>query len=109
MARIGVIGLGNVLMGDGAVGPHVVKTLEAYFVFPHEVALIDAGTPGLDLTAHVAGLEMRIPGDTENARLAELIQGELSGDFAVYVHGQVPPGDGGIALGQALVGGAISS
>ncbi len=47
-------------MGDGAIGPHVVKTLEAYYAFPEQVALIDAGKPGLDLTAHVAGLETLI-------------------------------------------------
>jgi hydrogenase maturation protein HypF len=46
----------------------------------------------------------------QNARLIEALLGELGGGgFAVYQHGQVPPGDGGIALGQAVVADAVAS
>jgi hydrogenase maturation protein HypF len=44
----------------------------------------------------------------QNARLAEGVLRRLQGDFDVRLHGEVPPGDGGIALGQALVADALS-
>jgi hydrogenase maturation protein HypF len=39
----------------------------------------------------------------QNARLAEAVLRRLGADHDVRLHGEVPPGDGGIALGQALV------
>jgi hydrogenase maturation protease len=53
--RISVIGIGNVLAGDDAVGPHVVRALEARYELPEGVQVIDAGTPGYDLTAFLVG------------------------------------------------------
>jgi hydrogenase maturation protein HypF len=44
----------------------------------------------------------------QNARLAEGLKRQLNGKFKVYLHQQVPPGDGGIALGQAVVAAAIA-
>lgn len=57
MSRISVIGIGNVLEGDDALGPTVVRLFEAAFTVPADVSIVDGGTPGLDLTAYMAGLE----------------------------------------------------
>jgi hydrogenase maturation protein HypF len=44
----------------------------------------------------------------QNALLAEAVRADLSPSLEVYLHGEVPPGDGGIALGQAVIADAIA-
>ncbi len=69
---------------------------------------------GAELVRMAAGHHGRLPvvatgGVFQNARLAGLLVEELSGRFEVYLPGRVPPGDGGIALGQAVVASAIAA
>ena len=54
-AATAVLGLGNVLMGDDALGPWVVAQLLARWEFPADVEVHDLGTPGLDLHPFLAG------------------------------------------------------
>ncbi|MGW8286162.1 MAG: hydrogenase maturation protease [Candidatus Deferrimicrobiaceae bacterium] len=65
--EIAILGLGNVLMGDDAFGPSLVKYLEAHYVFPKEVELIDAGTPGHDLPLYMEGWQTLIVVDAVKA------------------------------------------
>jgi hydrogenase maturation protease len=85
--RICVMGVGNVLMGDDALGPFVLASLAAIWEFPPEVDLVDAGTPGLDLTLLLDGYDALIaidalqgegrPGNVRSYRREELLAGAL--------------------------------
>jgi hydrogenase maturation protease len=66
-----VLGLGNVLMGDDALGPWVIHRLGATYAFPPEVEVVDVGTPGLDLVPYVAGPCGIILVDTVHSKGAE--------------------------------------
>jgi hydrogenase maturation protease len=65
--RVAVLALGNVLMRDDALGPHVLRRLEARYEFPPAVSLVELGTPGLDLHPHLDGLEVAIVVDAVRA------------------------------------------
>jgi hydrogenase maturation protease len=51
-AKLLVVGIGNVLMGDEGVGVHAVRRLESQTV-PVGVELLDGGTGGLHLLDHM--------------------------------------------------------
>lgn len=62
--KVRVLGLGNVLMGDDAVGPWVIEELLASWDFPEGVEVVDVGTPGLDLVPYVADADTILIVDT---------------------------------------------
>lgn len=62
--RIGILGLGSVLMGDDALGPYAVELIESRWRFPPEVSVLDAGTPGPDLVDYLIDLDAVIVVDT---------------------------------------------
>jgi hydrogenase maturation protease len=108
--RARVLGLGNVLMGDDAFGPYVVRLIEAFYVMPPEVEVIDVGTPGLDLIPYVCGVDLLLIVDTVRAEGA-------AGDIRVFgsadiladaVQPRLSPHDPGVkeALLTAAVAGA---
>jgi len=55
--KILIGGIGSVLLGDDGVGPHVIALLEANYSFDESVRVLDLGTPGLDLVAHLSGID----------------------------------------------------
>src|SRR3954470_5328178 len=65
--RTAILGLGSVLMGDDAAGPHVLRRLEAEYKLPPEIELLDLGTPGPELAHIVEGLDALIVIDTIKA------------------------------------------
>jgi len=65
--RIGIIGLGNVLMGDDGFGPFVVHLLESGYSFPDNVVVSDLGTPSLDLAGYIQAFDSMIVIDAATA------------------------------------------
>ena len=68
MTRILLMAVGNVLTGDDALGPYVLKQIEAHWSLPPNVTVFDAGTPGLDLTLFIDGFDALVAIDAVKAR-----------------------------------------
>lgn len=58
--KVTIGGIGSVLLGDDGVGPYVAGMLEAGYSFGESVKVADLGTPGLDLVAHLSGVDALI-------------------------------------------------
>src|SRR4051794_16128547 len=84
--RTAILGLGSVLMGDDAAGPHVLRRLEAEDELPPEVELLDLGTPRPGPPYMGEGLDGLIvidttrgpgePGDLHTPRREEILAGQ---------------------------------
>lgn len=85
--RVSVMGVGNVLTGDDALGPYVLELLDAGYDFPAEVELQEVGTPGIDLTMYLEPLDALVvidavkapvaPGTVKTYRKAQLLAAPL--------------------------------
>ncbi len=69
MKKVGVFGIGNVLIGDDAIGPTVVTLLDALWEFPEGVVVEDLGTPSLSLAGRMAEFDAVILVDAVSASL----------------------------------------
>ena len=45
--KIGILGIGNLIVGDEGFGVHVIHYLEEHYEFPDNVIVIDGGTAGI--------------------------------------------------------------
>ena len=53
--EITVLGIGNIILSDEGFGVRVVEYLQEKYNFPDNVALIDGGTLGVELTQFITG------------------------------------------------------
>jgi len=82
--KVTIGGIGSVLLGDDGVGPYVIGMLDSGYRFDDCVTVADLGTPGLDLVAHLSGIEALIlvdsvvnqaePGTVTLYRRADIMQ-----------------------------------
>lgn len=86
--RVAVLGLGNVLMGDDAIGPCVVETLLGLYHVAPEVAVVELGTPGPALSSWLSDSKAVIFVDAIGAALPPGSVQVYSGD---QLHAVPPP------------------
>ncbi len=85
-AEITVLGIGNTILSDEGFGVKVVEYLRENFDFPENVALIDGGTLGVELTHFVVGTQKlliidSIDGGAEPGTIFHLRDGEILKHF----------------------------
>ncbi|CNL48879.1 HyaD/HybD family hydrogenase maturation endopeptidase [Yersinia kristensenii] len=78
-----VLGIGNLLLSDEAVGVRIVEALEQRFHIPPGVEVLDGGTAGLELMGAMANREHLIVADA-------VLTGQPPGSVAVLRDKEIP-------------------
>lgn len=66
-----VLGVGNILLTDEAIGVRVVEALEQRYVLPEHVEVLDGGTAGMELLGAMANRDHLIIADAVVSRKSE--------------------------------------
>ena len=84
VSEITVLGIGNTILSDEGFGVRVVEYLRDNYDFPENVALLDGGTLGVELTHFIVGTQKLLiidsidggaaPGTTFHLRDAEIFK-----------------------------------
>ncbi|CAI0714060.1 TPA: HyaD/HybD family hydrogenase maturation endopeptidase [Serratia fonticola] len=81
--RILVLGIGNLLLGDEAVGVRIVEALEQRYRLPAHVEVLDGGTSGMELMEMMADRDHLIVADA-------VLTGAAPGSVAVLYDEEIP-------------------
>jgi len=69
MAKLTVIGIGNILMSDEGVGVRLVEKLRDLATWPNQIEFVDGGAGGLNLLNIIEGADRLIVFDAADMRL----------------------------------------
>lgn len=78
-----VLGIGNLLLSDEAVGVRIIEALEQHFDLPPHVEVLDGGTAGMELMEIMARREHLIVADA-------VLAGKTPGSVIVLCDDEVP-------------------
>jgi len=56
--RVGILGIGNLLLGDEGFGVHCINRLQERYIFPEQVRLLDGGTAGIMLAPFIESQDL---------------------------------------------------
>jgi hydrogenase maturation protease len=62
----GVLGVGNILLGDEGFGVHVVDFIREHYHVPHEVSIVDGGTSGIYMSSFISECSALVVVDAVN-------------------------------------------
>lgn len=78
--RILVLGVGNILLTDEAIGVHIAEALAERYILPDYVEVMDGGTAGMELLDSMAGRDHLIITDAivtaKSARTIRILRDE---------------------------------
>ncbi len=86
IGKIGILGVGNLLLGDEGFGVHVIDRLQEKYRFPDNVELLDGGTAGIMLAPFMEDKDILFVIDVVNLA-------EEPGTIHVYENKDVRAGD----------------